>query len=92
MDTTTYLILEVKDIWNNTIETPYATLSIKEYLDTEVPSISSIGTEIVEVDENTFTAYVYAEISDDLMIMGAFIELFNASDVIIKTKNFAESF
>ena len=83
-------ILVVKDIWNNTIETPYTTLSITEYLDTEVPSISSIGTEIVEVDENTFTAYVYAEISDDLMIMGAFIELFNASDVIIKTKNFAE--
>ena len=82
--------LEVEDIWNNTIETPFTTLNVTEYVDTEEPSISNIGAEIIEVDENTFTAYVYAEITDDLIVMGAFIELLNASDVVIKTKNFAE--
>lgn len=82
--------LEVKDIWNNTIQTPLTSLDVIEYEDTEAPTIGSIEAEIIEVDTDTYTAYVYAEISDDLMVIDARIELIDPSDSIIRTKDFVE--
>ncbi len=80
--------LEVKDMWNNTIQSSVKSVNITEYADVESPSIGSVGVEVVEVDENTYTACVYAAISDDLMVLEAQIQLIDASDVIIKTKDF----
>ena len=81
--------LEARDMWNNTMQSIVKTITVTEYVDAEFPTIGSVGVDISEVDENTFTAFVYAAISDDLMVLEAVIQLIDANDNIIRTKEFA---
>ncbi|MHA1954721.1 MAG: peroxiredoxin family protein [Candidatus Heimdallarchaeaceae archaeon] len=81
-------ILEVADIWNNTVQSSVISLDVADYVDMENPTIERVGFEIIEVDENTFTTYVYAAISDDLLVIDAQIELSDVNGEVVKTNDF----
>ncbi|MHA2255720.1 MAG: TlpA family protein disulfide reductase, partial [Candidatus Heimdallarchaeaceae archaeon] len=87
-ETNVNFTLEAKDMWNNTMLSTVKTIDVTEYIDTEDPTIGNVGVEIVEVDTARYTAYVYAAISDDIMVWDAKVKLIDENETVIRTKEF----